>query len=310
MNKKSKILVLGSRGLVGSALMRELFAQGYLNVLSPLRPELDLFRQAEVENYFSIHRPDYVFMAAAKVGGIFANDTYRADFIFENLLIQQNVFNAAFKSKTPNLLFFGSACIYPKNAPQPMKEDSLLTSPVETTSEPYAVAKIAGLKCAQNFRKQYGLNWLTVIPANLYGPNDTYHSQNSHVIPGMIARMHEAMKNDDAEFKIWGSGKAKREFLFVDDLAKACLHFISHQGEKPDFLNIGTGIDIEIFELAKLISMKMNFQGRLVCDQAMTDGSSRKLLDNSKIESLGWFPKILLEDGLDIVIKEFKTKNA
>jgi GDP-L-fucose synthase len=308
MKKNDKILVLGSKGLVGSALLRELKKAGHENVLHPVRAELELLRQSDVESYFETHRPDYVFIAAAKVGGIMANNTYRADFIFENLQVQQNVFNAAFKVKTPNLLFLGSSCIYPKNAPQPLREDSLLSSPLEPTNEPYAIAKIAGLKTAECFRKQYGLNWLSVMPTNLYGPNDTYHPQNSHVIPGLIARMHAAIMNNDAEFKIWGTGKPRREFLFVDDMARACIHFISHLGEKPDFINIGTGEDIEIAELARMIAKKMKFQGKIVFDETKPDGTMRKLLDISRIKSLGWQAEVPLDIGLDIAISEFHER--
>jgi GDP-L-fucose synthase len=305
MNKSDKVLILGSRGMVGSAILRELRCMGFENILHPVRNELDLLRQSEVEEYFDAHKPDYVFLAAAKVGGIVANNAYRADFIFENLQIQQNVFNAAFKNKTENLLFLGSSCIYPKNAPQPLKEDYLLTSELESTNEPYAIAKIAGLKLAESFRRQYGLNWLSVMPTNLYGTNDNYDLQNSHVIPGLIARLNVAIKNNEPEFKIWGSGKPKREFLFVDDMAKACIHFMSSPGNKPDFVNVGSGEDIEIGELAKLIAKKMNYKGKLVFDTSKPDGTMRKLLDVSKINSLGWSPQVSLNTGLDIVIKSF-----
>ena len=305
MNKSDKILVLGSRGMVGSAILRELKHLEFSNILHPVREELDLLKQADVEAYFEKNKPNYVFLAAAKVGGIVANNTYRADFIFENLQIPQNVFNAAFKVKTPNLLFLGSSCIYPKSAPQPLKEEYLLTSPLEQTNEPYALAKIAGLKTAESFRRQYGLHWISVMPTNLYGINDNYDLNNSHVIPGLIARMHQAIKNGDKEFAIWGSGKPRREFLYVDDMAKACIHVMNQGRDTPDYVNLGTGEDIEIGELAKMISQKMGFKGNLICDASKPDGTMRKLLDVTKINALGWKPQVSLDQGLDIVIKEF-----
>ena len=308
MNKTDKILILGSRGLVGSAILRALKEQGYTKLLHPVREELDLLNQSTVEKYFEAHRPDYVFMAAAKVGGILANNTYRADFIFENLQIQQNIFGAAFKVRTPNMLFLGSSCIYPKNAPQPLKEEYLLTSPLEQTNEPYAIAKIAGLKTAESFRRQYGLNWISVMPTNLYGVNDNYDPNNSHVIPGLIARMDLAIKNNDPEFKIWGTGKPRREFLYVDDMAEACIYVMNHKGDKPDFMNIGTGEDIEIGELAKMIATKMKYKGKLIFDPSKPDGTMRKLLDVILIKSLGWNPKISLDEGLNKAIDYYLQK--
>lgn len=311
MNKNSKVLVLGSRGLVGSAILRELKSQGYVNLLHPVRSELDLLRQGDVEKYFLDKKPDFVFLAAAKVGGILANNTYRADFIFENLQIQQNVFNASFKAQVPNLLFLGSSCIYPKNSPQPIREEYLLSSDLEPTNEPYAIAKIAGLKTAESFRRQYGFNWISVMPTNLYGINDNFDLNNSHVIPGLIARMKLAIDNNDLEFKVWGTGKPKREFLYVDDMAKACIHVMTYPGKKPDFMNIGTGEDIEIGEIAKLIAHKMGYKGRLVFDVSKPDGTLRKLLDVNKIKKLGWEPSVSLSEGLDRSIAFFlKEKNA
>lgn len=306
MNKDDRILVLGSRGMVGSAILKELRESGFTNILHPVREELDLLRQLDVEEYFEREKPEYVFLAAAKVGGILANDRYRADFIFENLQIQQNVFNAAFKSKTPNLLFLGSSCIYPKNAPQPLKEEYLLTSPLEPTNEPYAIAKIAGLKTAESFRRQYGFNWISVMPTNLYGTNDNFHLENSHVIPGLIARLTKAKTEDAKIFKVWGSGKPKREFLFVDDMAKACIHFMKAEGNKPDFVNLGTGEDIEIGELAKLIAEKVGFKGEIQFDSSKPDGTMRKLLDISRIKNMGWKPEVSLEKGLDLVISHYQ----
>lgn len=311
MKKSDKILVLGSRGLVGSAILRGLQKEGFSNILHPVREELNLLEQKAVQDYFETHQPDVVFLAAAKVGGIIANNTYRADFIFENLQIQQNVFNAAFKVKTPNFLFLGSSCIYPKNSPQPIKEEYLLTSPLEATNEPYAIAKIAGLKTAESFRKQYGLHWISVMPTNLYGVNDNFDLNNSHVIPGLIARMHEAIQKGEKTFNIWGSGKPKREFLYVDDMARACIHVMKQGKDTPDFMNVGTGEDIEIGELAKLIAEKMNFQGELVFDTSKPDGTLRKLLDVSRIKALGWKPEVSLDQGLDLAIEFFmKRKGA
>lgn len=306
MKNDSKILILGSGGLVGSALVRELREQQFENILTPLRKDLDLLRQKEVEEYFEIHKPNYVFLAAAKVGGIVANNTFRADFIFENLQIQQNVFNGAFKVKTPNLLFLGSSCIYPREAPQPMKEECLLTSPLEPTNEPYAIAKIAGLKSVENFRRQYGLNWISVMPTNLYGINDNFDPNNSHVIPGLVTRISSAINNGEKIFKVWGTGKPRREFLYVDDMASACIHVMQHSGPKPDYFNIGTGEDIEIGEVAKLIARKLGFEGELVFDSSKPDGTPRKLLDVTKIKSLGWEPKVSLDRGLDLIIDHFK----
>jgi GDP-L-fucose synthase len=305
MNKSDNILILGSRGMVGSAILRELKKEGYTNILHPVREELDLLRQSDVENYFGRHQPAYVFLAAAKVGGILANNTYRADFIFNNLQIQQNVFNAAFKIETPNLLFLGSSCIYPKSAPQPLKEEYLLTSELEQTNEPYAIAKIAGLKTAESFRRQYGLHWISVMPTNLYGENDNYDLNNSHVIPGLIARLDQAIINNDKEFKIWGSGKPRREFLYVDDMARACIHVMYQGKDVPDFMNVGSGEDIEIGEVAHLIAQKMGYNGKLVFDTSKPDGTMRKLLDVSKIKNLGWTPETSLTKGLDKAIEYY-----
>jgi GDP-L-fucose synthase len=308
MNKNDKVLILGSRGMVGSAILRELQKEGFTEILHPVRKELDLLRQSDVEAYFGKHKPDYVFLAAAKVGGILANNTYRADFIFENLQIQQNVFNAAFKVKTPHLLFLGSSCIYPKNAPQPLKEEYLLTSELEPTNEPYAIAKIAGLKTVESFRRQYGLHWISVMPTNLYGENDNYDLENSHVIPGLIARVDQAIKNNEPEFKIWGTGKPRREFLYVDDMARACIHVMKQEKDVPNYINVGTGEEIQILELAKLIAEKMKYKGKLIFDNSKPDGTMRKLLDITKIKSTNWQPKISLSDGLDLAISDYYSR--
>lgn len=298
MKKSDKILVLGSRGLVGSAIVRELTKLGYSNLLTPVRSELDLLKQQSVLDYFETNRPQHVFLAAAKVGGIHANNVYRADFIWENLAIQNNVFEAAFKNKVDRLLFLGSSCIYPKNAPQPMKEDCLLTSPLEPTNEPYAIAKIAGLKTAESFRRQYGCNWYSVMPTNLYGEYDNFHPENSHVIPGIIARMKKAMDENAPSFAVWGTGNPRREFLYVDDMARACIHMMNLEGEIPDFVNIGTGEDISIRELAFMIKDILGYNGEISFNPNQPDGTLRKLLDVSRIHALGWKHEIDLQTGL------------
>lgn len=303
MNKTDKILILGSRGLVGSAIVRELKSFGYSNLLTPVRAELNLLNQQSVLDYFALHKPQHVFLAAAKVGGIHANNTYRADFIWENLAIQNNVFEASFKNKIDRLLFLGSSCIYPKNAPQPMKEDCLLTSTLEPTNEPYAIAKIAGLKTAESFRRQYGCHYYSVMPTNLFGENDNFHLENSHVIPGLIARMTAAMKNEEATFAVWGTGNPRREFLYVDDMARACIHVMNLDGEIPDLINIGTGEDISIRELAFMIKDLLGYKGEIIFNPNQPDGTMRKLLDVSRLHALGWKHKISLEDGLKKTIK-------
>ncbi len=309
MHSKDKILVLGSRGLVGSAIVRELKKLGYENLLTPVREELELLNQTQVLDYFTKHSPGHVFVAAAKVGGIHANNTYRADFILENLTVQQNVFNAALKIKVPNLLFLGSSCIYPKNCPQPIKEEYLLTSTLESTNEPYAIAKIAGLKCCESIRRQYGLNWISAMPTNLYGVNDNYHLENSHVIPGLIARFYQAMINKNAVFKVWGTGKPKREFLYVDDAAKACVFLMNYPdlNELPYYINIGTGEDLTIAEVANVIARIIGYTGEIVFDSTKPDGTERKCLDVSRLKSLGWKPEVGLEQGLVAAIEFYKN---
>lgn len=308
MNKTDKILILGSRGLVGSAITRKLQEQGHENILTPMHSDLDLLEQNQVREYFQTNKPDVVVLAAAKVGGILANNTYRADFIFQNLGIQQNVFDAAFKNDVKRLLFLGSSCIYPKSCPQPMKEEYLLTAPLEPTNEPYAIAKIAGLKMAEGFNRQYGCQYYSVMPTNLYGIHDNYDPDNGHVIPGLIARMDQAIKNEDKIFKIWGTGKPKREFLYVDDMANACIHVLNLEGDIPDLINIGTGEDISIGELAEKIAHKMGFKGKLEYDETKPDGTMRKLMDVSRIKSLGWAPKVTLDEGLDRAIQFYRDE--
>lgn len=298
MKKTDKILVLGSRGLVGSALKRELIKECFENVLTPVREELDLFDQRAVLDYFKTHSPSHVFLAAAKVGGIHANNTFRADFIHLNIMIQSNVIDACFKTNVDRLLFLGSSCIYPKNAPQPMKEDCLLTSPLEPTNEPYAIAKIAGLKTVESFNRQYGKKWSSVMPTNLYGEYDNFHPENSHVIPGLIARMHKAKMENTPQFAVWGTGNPRREFLYVDDMAKACIHVMKIDGDIPDLINIGTGEDITIRDLAFMIKRLIGFEGELVFNPNQPDGTMKKLMDVSRIHSLGWKHEISLEEGL------------
>ena len=299
MNKDSKIVIFGSRGLVGSALVRNLKENGYSNIIESHRDTLDLMSQSDVEDFFSSEKPEYVFMAAAKVGGIHANNEYRADFIFQNLAIQNNIFGAAHKFPPKRLLFLGSSCIYPKKCPQPMKEEHLLTSELEQTNEPYAIAKIAGLKTAESFRRQYGHDFISVMPTNLYGPNDNYHPENSHVIPGLIARMTAAKKNNDSIFKAWGTGNPRREFLHVDDMARACI-FVMNYKEKdlPDWLNVGTGEDISIKELVYIVKDAVGFEGEIEFDSSKPDGTMKKLLDVSRINQLGWKAQTSLEVGI------------
>lgn len=305
-----KILVLGSRGLVGSGLVRYLKKQGYQNILTPTRETLNLLRQVEVEDFFKNQRPEYVLMAAAKVGGIHANNTYRADFIFENLQIQNNIFGAAWKYPVKKLLFLGSSCIYPKLAENPIKEESLLTGPLEPTNEPYAIAKIAGVKTAESFRRQYQSPFYSVMPTNLYGPNDNYDLNNSHVIPGLIARMYLAKKENKPTFSVWGSGKPRREFLHVDDLSAACIFLMNQTQEIPDLLNIGCGNDISIAELATLIKNELHYTGELIFDTSMPDGTMRKRLSIERIKALGWEPKISLELGIKEVVTEYLNKQT
>ncbi|MGZ3871219.1 MAG: GDP-L-fucose synthase family protein, partial [Bacteriovorax sp.] len=254
--------------------------------------------QQSVLDYFEKNKPQHVFLAAAKVGGIHANNTYRADFIWENLAIQNNVFEAAFKSKVDRLLFLGSSCIYPKNAPQPMKEDCLLTSALEPTNEPYAIAKIAGLKTAESFRRQYGRNWYSVMPTNLYGEYDNFHPENSHVIPGLIARMKKAMDENAPTFAVWGTGNPRREFLYVDDMARACIHMMNLEGDIPDYVNVGTGEDISIRELAFMIKDILGYKGEITFNPNQPDGTLKKLLDVSRIHALGWKHEVDLQTGL------------
>ncbi|OGI65817.1 GDP-fucose synthetase [Candidatus Nomurabacteria bacterium RIFCSPLOWO2_01_FULL_39_18] len=297
MEKNSKIYVAGHTGLVGSAIVRELERQGYENIVIKTREELDLTQQRRVENFFEKERPEYVFLAAAKVGGILANDKYSADFIRDNLAIETNVIDSAYKNDVKKMLFLGSSCVYPKNSPQPIKEEYLLTGELEVTNKAYAVAKIAGIIMCQSYNKQYGTNFISVMPTNLYGENDNFDLESSHVIPAMIRKFDDAKKNNEKEVILWGTGSPKREFLYVDDLANACV-FLMNNYNDSEIINIGVGEDLSILELANVVKKCVGYKGDIVWDKSRPDGTLRKLLDVSKLQGLGWKAKINLEDGI------------
>lgn len=297
MDKSSKIYVAGHKGLVGSSIVRELKKQGYENLILKDRNELDLICTKDVENFFSSEKPDYVFLSAAKVGGIHANNTYPAEFIYENLQIQNNIIHFSYKNKVKKLLFLGSSCIYPKNCTQPMKEEYLMTSKLEPTNEPYAIAKIAGITMCKSYCRQYGVNFISAMPTNLYGINDNFHLDNSHVLPALISKFHTAKANSDPVVQVWGSGKPLREFLFVDDLAEACIFLMKNYSDS-EIINIGTGEDISILDLANLIKEMVGYSGKIQLDASKPDGTPRKLLDVAKINSLGWKSKTGLNEGL------------
>lgn len=309
MEKTAKIFVAGHMGMVGSAIVRKLKREGFHNFTLRTSAEMDLRDQLAVKEFFEDERPDYVFLAAAKVGGIYANNTYRADFIYDNLVIQSNIIHEAFRCGVKKLLFLGSSCIYPKDAPQPMKEESLLTGLLEATNEPYAIAKIAGIKMCQAYRHQYGCNFISLMPTNLYGPNDNYDLNNSHVLPALISKFYTAKEQNLPSVEIWGSGTPKREFLHVDDLADACL-FLMHDYNSPVIINVGTGVDLSIKDLALLIKKCIGYQGNLHFNSDQPDGTPRKLLDVSKINKLGWHSKIELEAGIRSVCEEFELTTA
>lgn len=297
MNKSAKIYIAGHRGMVGSAILRNLLKKGYTNILTRTSAELDLRNQQQVADFFEKEKPDYVFLAAAKVGGIQANNTYRAEFLYDNLMIQTNVIHQSYLHGVKKLLFLGSSCIYPKLAPQPLKEEYLLTGALEITNEPYAVAKIAGIKMCQAYRAQYGCNFICVMPSNLYGENDNYDLENAHVLPALLRKFHEAKVNGRNEVVVWGTGTPRREFLHADDLAEAC-YFLMLQYDEPEIINIGTGEDLSIRELAALIATIVGFKGNIVWDTFKPDGTPRKLLDVSKIHRLGWRHTIPLQEGI------------
>lgn len=297
MNKDSKIYLAGHRGLVGSAILRRLQFEGYENLVLRTSRELDLTRQSEVERFFEDERPEYVFLAAAKVGGILANNTYPAEFIYKNIAIESNVINSSYLTGAKKLLFLGSSCIYPRDCPQPMKEEYLLSGYLEKTNEPYAVAKIAGIKMCESYNRQYGTNYIAVMPTNLYGPGDDFDLQNSHVIPALIRKFHDGVVNLRESVEVWGTGRPFREFLHVDDLADACV-FLMKSYTGSEIINIGTGIDLTIKDLAEMIRDIVDYRGAIVWDSSKPDGTPRKLLDISRISALGWQPKISLSDGL------------
>jgi GDP-L-fucose synthase len=309
----SRIFVAGHRGMVGSAIMRALQKRGGDELVTRTHAETDLADQAQVRAFFREHRPDTVIMAAAKVGGIHANDTYPAEFIYENLMMQANVIHGAWRSGVQRLLFLGSSCIYPRMASQPMREDALLTGTLEPTNEPYAIAKIAGIKLCESYNRQYGTDYRSVMPTNLYGPGDNYHGENSHVIPALIRRFHEAKEASADKVVIWGTGKPMREFLFVDDMAAACLHVMDLESAayrtntRPmlSHINIGSGHDVSIADLARLIGQVVGFRGRIEYDPTKPDGAPRKLMDVSRLNALGWKPRVGLEEGLEITYKDF-----
>lgn len=324
MDKNAKIYVAGHRGLVGSALMRQLVQQGYTNIVTRTHAELDLTNQALVEEFFAKEKPEYVFLAAAKVGGIYANNTYPAEFIYENLAIQTNVIHQSYLNGVKRLLFLGSSCIYPKEAPQPIKEEYLLTSELEPTNRPYALAKISGIEMCWSYNRQYGTRYLAAMPTNLYGPGDNYHPENSHVIPALIRKFHEAKVNDLAEVVVWGSGKPKREFLYNQDMADACVFLMTLGEEKfntllgsdesqinrfePPLINIGCGSDLSIKELAETIKQVIGYKGEIVFDTDKPDGTMRKLMDSSRLNKLGWSAQITLKNGLSNAYDDYRLK--
>ena len=298
MEKDSRIFVAGHRGLVGAAIVGQLRKAGFENLLLRTRVELDLTSQAEVRDFFRSETPEYVFLAAAKVGGIHANDTYPVDFIVDNLAIELNVIRAAYGSGVKRLMFLGSSCIYPRDCPQPMREEHLLTGPLEPTNEPYAVAKIAGIKMCEAYNRQYGTEFVSVMPTNLYGPNDNFDLQNSHVLPALIRKFHEAKTHGDDQVVVWGTGLPRREFLYVDDMAEACVFLMNRDGY-TDMVNIGVGEDIAIGDLARLVGEVVGFKGELVFDPTKPDGTPRKLLDVSRLQALGWSAKTGLREGIE-----------
>ena len=305
MNKTSRIFIAGHNGMVGSAILRILKRKGFENLIYLSSKDLDLRNQTAVQDFFSKEQPEYVFLAAAKVGGIHANNTYKADFIYDNLAIELNVIHSAWKSNVKKLLFLGSSCIYPKMAPQPIKEEYMLSGYLEETNESYAIAKIAGIKLCEAFRFQYGCNFISAMPTNLYGPNDNYDLENSHVLPALIRKFHEAALRNENSVTVWGSGNPKREFLHVDDLAEACIMMMETYDGK-DFLNVGYGDDISISDLASLIKEITGFKGSIVFDISKPDGTVRKLMDSSKIRQVGWKPKIDLKDGITDTYQQYR----
>jgi len=317
MNKESKIYIAGHRGLAGSAIVRRLQAKGYNNLVTRAHAELELRNQAAVQDFFADEKPDYVILAAAKVGGIYANNTYPAEFIQDNLVIQSNVIHSAYQNKVERLLFLGSSCIYPKNAPQPMTEDCLLTGPLEPTNRPYALAKIAGIEMCHAYNRQYGTRYMAAMPTNLYGPNDNYDLNNSHVLPALIRKMHEAKQRGDKEVVVWGTGTPRREFLYSEDMADACIFLLEQKEarlaslfneDKPPLVNIGCGEDLTIRELAELAAAVVGFKGNLTFDPSKPDGTMRKVMDVSRINKLGWQRTMQLKDGIALSYQDMLNK--
>jgi len=309
LEKSSKIYVAGHNGMVGSAIVRKLEKEGFINIIKRNSKELDLRDQVDVAKFFEEQKPDYVFLAAAKVGGIVANNTYRAEFLYDNLQIQNNIIHQSYLNKVKKLMFLGSSCIYPKMAPQPLKEEYLLTGLLEETNEPYAIAKITGIKMCDAYRAQFGCNYISAMPTNLYGYNDNYHPQNSHVLPALIRKFHEAKQNNEPNVTIWGSGSPMREFLFADDLADACFYLMQNYDE-PNLINIGTGEDLTIKDLALLIKEIIGFKGDLAFDSSKPDGTPRKLMDVSKLHSKGWKHKVDLKEGIKLAYQDFLSKHS
>jgi GDP-L-fucose synthase len=309
MDKQSRIFVAGHRGMVGSALVRRLQAGGYTNVLTASRTELDLLDQRAVHEYLAREKPDYLFIAAAKVGGIQANNLQRADFIYQNLVIEANLIHGAHQAGVQRLMFLGSSCIYPRDCPQPIREEYLLTGPLEPTNEPYAIAKIAGIKLCESYNRQYARQYVSVMPTNLYGPNDNYDLANGHVLPALIRKAHEAKLRGDTEYVVWGSGSPRREFLYVDDLADACVHLMERGWDGGELVNIGTGEDVTIRELAETVMRVVGFEGRIVFDATKPDGTPRKLLDVSRLAALGWHARTPLEDGIRLAYEAAPFKH-
>ena len=313
MSAQPKIYVAGHRGMVGSAIVRTLHALGHTQIIFRTHAELDLTNQAAVQSFFAAERPDQVYLAAAKVGGIHANNTYPADFIYQNLMIQANIIQAAHANDVQKLLFLGSSCIYPKAVPQPMREDALLTGILEPTNEPYAIAKIAGIKLCESYNRQYGRDYRSVMPTNLYGPGDNYHPENSHVIPALIRRFHEAKQNNAPSVTIWGTGTPKREFLYVDDMAAASVHVMNldkslydqHTQPMLSHINVGFGTDVSILEAATLIAQTVGYQGKITTDPTKPDGTPKKLMDSARLNALGWSAKVGLEEGLKRAYGDF-----
>ena len=308
LKKDDKIFIAGHKGMVGSAIERKFIKEGFKNIVTLSSKELDLRDQLSVDKFYEKEKPDFVILAAAKVGGIHANNKYKAEFIYDNLMIESNVIHFAYKNNVKKLLFLGSSCIYPKESPQPIKEEYLLSGNLEPTNKPYAIAKIAGIELCKSYREQYGCNFISAMPTNLYGRNDNYHQENSHVIPALLRKVVIAKKNNDPFVTVWGSGKPRRDFLNVDDLANAC-YLLMNEYDEAEPINIGSGSDISITELINLIKEELNYNGEIKFDKSKPDGTMLKLLDNSKINSLGWTPKIKIREGIRKAINEIETFN-